>query len=88
MYGNVHTDVSRLDEYVYLCTVFLLSLTRATQVYPTETLHQRRHTVDSCRAQVSDERCDLYIIICMNINLHLCIHVCVYTYIRVHICVY
>jgi len=91
MCGNVHTDVSRLDDYVYLCTVFLLSLTRVTQVYPTVSLHQRRHTADSCRAQVSDERYALYVIICMNVSLHVCMHVCVcvYTYIslRIYACI-
>lgn len=77
MSGNVHTDVSILDEYVCLCTVFILSLARARQLYSTESLHQRRQPADSFRAQVSDERYALYVhvIICMNV----CLHVYVYT---------
>jgi hypothetical protein len=83
MCGNVHTDVSRLDEYVYLCTAFLLSLTRETQVYRTEIPHQRRHTADSCCAQRSDERCALHVIMCINVSLHVRRHACVCVYTRV-----
>jgi hypothetical protein len=80
MCGNVHTDVSRLEEYVCLFTVFILSLARTRQLYSTESLHQRRQTADSFRAQISDERYALYVhvIIC---NMNVCLYVYVYTYI-------